>query len=225
MNLFTFLWNEILVLIFNMVIYMQRLAIQFVEMHCTRMHISFLYILISIRVTIAFYLQTDTCLQLKKNNYSIFILYWFPIFVLYWFPTFILYWFPTFILYWFPTFVLYWFPTKNLDRSWTILIGIGQTGRNFFSTEDYTNMNYYNCCGIRPKNSNISKRVGEGVITICVVLDQSTVIFQRGGGVLQFVWYWDQNSGNVMFYQLVVNLQSVPVLGGFQSPLLTNKAT
>jgi hypothetical protein len=25
--------------------------------------------------------------------------------------------------------------------------------------------------------SNISKRVGEGVITICVVLDQSTVIF------------------------------------------------
>jgi hypothetical protein len=35
-------------------------------------------------------------------------------------------------------------------------------------------------CGIRPKHSNISK-----------------------GGGLQFVWYWDQNSGNVMFYQLV----------------------
>ena len=47
-------------------IYMQRLAIQFVEMHCMRTHISFFYILISIRVTIAFYLQTDTCLQLKK---------------------------------------------------------------------------------------------------------------------------------------------------------------
>jgi hypothetical protein len=121
MNLFTFLWNEILVLIFNMVIYMQRLAIQFVEMHCTRMHISFLYILISIRVTIAFYLQTDTCLQLKKNNYSIFILYWFPIFVLYWFPTFILYWFPTFILYWFPTFVLYYsfpHPFWNVTVLW-----------------------------------------------------------------------------------------------------------
>ena len=43
-------------------------------------------------------------------------------------------------------------------------------------------MSYYNCCGIRPKHSNISKRVGEGVITICVVLDQSTVIFQKGGG-------------------------------------------
>ena len=56
MYLLSFLWNEILALIFNMVIYMQRLAIQFVEMHCTRMHISFLYILISIRVTIAFYL-------------------------------------------------------------------------------------------------------------------------------------------------------------------------
>ena len=51
-------------------IYMQRLAIQFLEMHCTRTHISFFYILISIRVTIAFYLsnylQTDMCLQLKK---------------------------------------------------------------------------------------------------------------------------------------------------------------
>ena len=29
---------------------------------------------------------------------------------------------------------------------------------------------------------------------MCVVLDQSTVIFQ----ILQFVWYWDKNSGNVM---------------------------
>ena len=72
------------------------------------------------------------------------------------------------------------FYTKNLDRSWTI--AIGQTGRIFFSAEDYTNMSYYNCCGIRPKHSNISKRVGEGVFTICVVLDQSTVIFQKGGG-------------------------------------------
>jgi hypothetical protein len=57
---------------------------------------------------------------------------------------------------------------------------IGQTGRIFFSAEDYTNMSYYNCCGISPKYSNISKRVGEGVIAICVVLDQSTVIFQKG---------------------------------------------
>jgi hypothetical protein len=60
---------------------------------------------------------------------------------------------------------------------------------HIFSAEDYTNMSYYNCCGIRPKHSNVSKRVGEGVITICVVLDQ--------------------NHGNVMFYQLVSNLQSM----------------
>ena len=73
---------------------------------------------------------------------------------------------------------------QNLDRSWTI----GQTGRILCSAEDYTNMSYYNCCGIRSKHSDISKRVGEGVFTICVVLDQSTVIFQkRGEGVLQFV--------------------------------------
>jgi hypothetical protein len=62
--------------------------------------------------------------------------------------------------------------------SWTI----GQTGRKKISAEDHTNMIYYNCCGIRPKHSNISKRVGKGVFTICVVLDQSTVIFQKGGG-------------------------------------------
>ena len=60
---------------------------------------------------------------------------------------------------------------ENLNRSWTI----GQAGRILFSAEDYTNMSYYNCCGIRPKHSDISKRVGEGV------LDQSTVIFQKGG--------------------------------------------
>ena len=47
-------------------------------------------------------------------------------------------------------------------------------------------MSYYNCCGIRRRHSNISKEV---VITICVVLDQ--------------------NHGNVMFYQLVSNLQSM----------------
>jgi hypothetical protein len=41
-------------------------------------------------------------------------------------------------------------------------------------------------CGIRSKHSNISKKGG---ITICVVLDQ--------------------NHGNVMFYQLVSNLQSM----------------
>jgi hypothetical protein len=105
---------------------------------------------------------------IKKNNYSIFI----PIVAIWLWGLRNSYLF--YNLLQFLKFVLYWFPTKNLDRSWTI----GQTGRIFFSAEDYTNMSYYNCCGIRPKHSNISKRVGEGVFTICVVLDQSTVIFQ-----------------------------------------------
>jgi hypothetical protein len=68
-------------------------------------------------------------------------------------------------------------------------------------------MSYYNCCGIRPKHSNISKRVGEGVITICVDF-ASAVIFQKGGGITICV-VLDQNRGNVMFHQLVANLQSM----------------
>ena len=166
MYLFSFLWNEILVLIFNMVIYVQRLAIQFVEMHCTRTHKFFLYIdqhpgnncvlfieLFTNRHVSA--ITTVFLFQLLQFDYEVWeiIIYFTTCFS-------------------FLTFVLYWFPTKNLDRSWTI----GQTGRKFFSAEDYTNMSYYNCCGIRPKHSNISKRVGEGVTTICVVLDQSTNI-------------------------------------------------
>ena len=75
----------------------------------------------------------------------------------------------TFVL--FITYILY-----KISRNWTI-------GRDIFcSAEDYTNMSYYNCCGIRPKHSNISKRVGEEVITICAVLDQSTVILKKKGG-------------------------------------------
>jgi hypothetical protein len=161
MYLFSFLWNEILVLIFNMVIYMQRLAIQFVEMHCTRTHqgnncVLFIELFTNRHVS-----------AIKRNNYSIFI----PI-VAIWLRglrnNYLFY-----NLLQFLTFVLYWFPTENIDRSWTI----GQTGINKNSAEDYTNTSYYNCCGIRPKHSNISNRVG-GVTTICVVLDQSTVILQ-----------------------------------------------
>jgi hypothetical protein len=109
---------------------------------------------------------------IKKNNYSIFI----PVVAIWLWGLRNNYLF--YNLHQFLKFVLYWFPTKNIDRSWTI----GQTGKNKFSAEDYTNMSYYNCCGIRPKHSNISKRVREGVFTICVVLDQSTVIFQKGEG-------------------------------------------
>ena len=65
----------------------------------------------------------------------------------------------------FLTCVLYWFPTKNLDRSWTI--GIGQTGRIFF----------------------LLKTTQIWVITIVVVLDQSTVTFQKGwGGGIYNLW-------------------------------------
>jgi hypothetical protein len=132
MYLFSFLWNETLVLIFNMVIYMQRLAIQFVEMHCTRTHRTYNFFFIywsasreqlcSIYRTI--YKQTRVCkittvllFQLLQFDYEIWeiIIYFTTCFS-------------------FLTFVLYWFPTKNLDRSWTI----GQTGRIFFSAEDYT---------------------------------------------------------------------------------------
>jgi hypothetical protein len=44
---------------------------------------------------------------------------------------------------------------------------------------------------------------------ICVVLDQSTVIFQKKGGGITICVVLDQNHGNVMFYQLVSNLQSM----------------
>ena len=86
---------------------------------------------------------------IKKNNYSIFI----PVVAIWLWGLRNNYLF--YNLRQFLKFVLYWFPTKNIDRNWTI----GQTGRIFFSAEDYTNMNYYNCCGIRPKHNNISKRV------------------------------------------------------------------
>ena len=61
-----------------------------------------------------------------------------------------------------------------------------------------------------------------------MVLDQSTVIFQKKGGGITICVVLDQNHGNVMFYQLVSNLQSMfpslEVFIAFQSPLLTNKA-
>ena len=43
-----------------------------------------------------------------------------------------------------------------------------------------------------------------------MVLDQSTVTFQKGGGYkfITICVVLDQNQGNAMFYQLVSNLQS-----------------
>jgi len=53
------------------------------------------------------------------------------------------------------------------------------------------------------------KGVGDGFITICVVFDQTIVIFQKSGGWFTIWVVLDQNCGNVMFYQLVANLQSM----------------
>jgi hypothetical protein len=70
-------------------------------------------------------------------------------------------------------------------------------------------MSYYNCCGIRPKHSNISKRVGEwGYYNLCGIRPKHSNISKRGGGITICV-VLDQNRGNVMFYQLVANLQSM----------------
>jgi hypothetical protein len=130
-------------------IYMQRLAIQFVEMHCTRTHISFfLYIDQHPGNNCILFIELFTnrhVSAIKKNNYSIFI----PIVAIWLWGLRNNHLF--YNLLQFLKFVLYWFATKNLDRSWTI----GKTGRIFFSAEDYTNTSYYNCCGIRPKHINI----------------------------------------------------------------------
>ena len=110
---------------------------------------------------------------LKKNNYSIFI----PVVAMWLWGLRNNYLF--YNLRQFLKFVLYWFPTKNIDRSWTI----GQTGRIFFSAEDYTNMSYYNCCGIRPKHSNISKRGGGGYYNLCGIRPKHSNISKGGWGI------------------------------------------
>jgi hypothetical protein len=86
-------------------------------------------------------------------------------------------------------------------------------------------MSYYNCCGIGPKHSHISKRVGEGVTTICVILDQSTVIFQKGEGDYNLCGIEIKIVAMLCFISWLF-AEYVPmggILGGFQSPLVTNK--
>jgi hypothetical protein len=53
-----------------------------------------------------------------------------------------------YIIYSFPSYILY---------SWTI----EQIDRHRSSAEDYTNMSYYNLCGIGSQQNNISKGKGE----------------------------------------------------------------
>jgi len=75
MYLFPFLWHEILVLIFNnMFIYMLRLVVQFVEMHCTRTHQIFIDLHPGNDCVLFIELFTNRHVSAsKKNNYSIFI--------------------------------------------------------------------------------------------------------------------------------------------------------
>jgi hypothetical protein len=64
-------------------------------------------------------------------------------------------------------------------------------------------------------NSDISKRVGEGVhvFTFCVVLDQSTVIFQKGRyynlcgiaiKIVAMLWLWSNSTTIVITHICVI---------------------
>jgi hypothetical protein len=85
---------------------------------------------------------------IKKSNYSIFI----PIVAIWLWGLRNNYLF--YNLLQFLKFVLYWFPTKSRESRKKLDHWANWQKKN--SAEDYTNMSYYNCCGIRPKHSNIS---------------------------------------------------------------------
>jgi hypothetical protein len=122
--LFSFLWNVILVLIFNMIIfYTRRLAI---EMHRTRTHKFFIDQHPGNNCVLFIELFTNTCLQLKKiTTVSIFI----PIVAIWlWdlrnnYLFYNLLQFLTFVL--FITYILY---KHYISRSWTI-------GRDIFFSQ------------------------------------------------------------------------------------------
>ena len=152
MYLFPFLWHEILVLIFNnMFIYMLRLVVQFVEMHCTRTHQIFIDLHPGNDCVLFIELFTNRHVSaIKKNNYSIFI----PIVAIWLWGLRNNNLFYNFLQ--FLTFVLY------------ILLQVGPLGKlaeAYFFLLKTTNMSYYNC-GIRPKHSNISKKGGGGVLQL-----------------------------------------------------------
>ena len=151
--LFSFLWNVILVLIFNMVIfYMRRLAI---EMHCTRTHKFFIDQHPGNNCILFIELFTNGHTSaIKKNNQSVFLFQWLQFDYEIWE---IIIYFTTCFSFWR---LFYSLPTFcRVSRSWTY----------FF----------------------LLKTTQIWVIIIVVVLDQSTVTFQKGWGrgLLQFVWY------------------------------------
>ena len=163
MYLFSFLWNEILVLIFNMVIYMQRLAIQFVEMHCTRMHklfidqhpgsncILFIELFTNRHVSAIKKITTVSLFLLLQFDYEIWE-----------------------IIIYSTTSV---FDICSILVSYKESIEVGPLGK-------------------LAEICFLLKTTQIWVITIVVVLDQSTVTFQKGWGrgYLQFVWYKPKHS-------------------------------
>ena len=147
MYLFSFLWNEILVLIFNMVIYMQRLAIQFVEMHCTRMHKLFIDQHPGSNCILFIELFTNRHVSAIKKitTVSLFLLLQFD----------------------YEIWEIIIYSTTSVFDICSILVSYKESievGHIFFCWR------LHKCCGIRPKHSNISKRV--------------EVIY-----LLQFMWY------------------------------------
>jgi hypothetical protein len=159
--LFSFLWNVILVLIFNMVIvYMRRLAI---EMHSTRTHKFFIDQHPGNNCVLFIELFTNRHLSaIKKNDQSVFLFQLlqfdyedlrnnYLFYNLLQFLTFVL--FITYILYK----VHLYLEVGPLAETYCFLL----------------------------------KTMQIWVITFVVVLDQYTVTFQKGWGrgLLQFVWY------------------------------------
>ena len=159
--LFSFLWNVILVLIFNMVIvYMRRLAI---EMHSTRTHKFFINQHPGNNCVLFIELFTNRHLSaIKKNDQSVFLFQLlqfdyedlrnnYLFYNLLPFLTFVL--FITYILYK----VHLYLEVEPLAETYCFLL----------------------------------KTMQIWVITFVVVLDQYTVTFQKGWGrgLLQFVWY------------------------------------
>jgi hypothetical protein len=147
--LFSFLWNVILVLIFNMVIfYMRRLAI---EMHCTRMHKLFIDQHPGNNCVLFIELFTNRHVSaIKINNQSVFLFQLLQFDYEIWE---IIIYFTTCFSFWRLFYSLTTFCTKYLE--------VGPLAETYFF---------------------LLKTTQIPVITIVVVLDHSTVTFQKGWG-------------------------------------------
>jgi hypothetical protein len=119
MYLFSFLWNEILVLIFYISFICKGWP--FNSLKCTARGCMYFFLYIDQHPgnNCVLFIELFTnrhVFAIKKNNYSIFI------------PIVAIWLWGLRNNYLFNNLLQYWFPTKNLDWSWTI----GQTGRIFF---------------------------------------------------------------------------------------------